>query len=85
MHTNARAFQPVEVERPGVIGERFTAARAGCFIARVNSRQRSQQNRRVGYRPAHRAGSVLAVRNRNDSGATDQTERRFDPHQRICV
>jgi hypothetical protein len=85
MHTNARAFQPVEVERGGVVGKRFAAARPGCLITLVNSRQRAQKDRRVGYRPAHRAGSVLAVRNRNDSGATNQTQRRFDPDQRIRV
>ena len=78
-HTDPRAAQTVRIEELRVVF--LCLCRLRDRVALVGSGQRAEENRRVSHAAAHRAGRVLAVRDRNDSGAADQAERRFDSDQ----
>src|SRR5207247_1354966 len=48
----------------------------------VATGERTQQCRGIGDSARHRSGGILTVRNRNDAGAVDETERRFHADER---
>src|SRR5205085_9113464 len=77
-HADARAAQGLWIEEARVVRLRFAATRLRRGIARVNASERVEQRGGVGNGARHRACGVLAVRNRDDAGATDETERGLD-------
>ena len=70
--------RPSGIQRRRVVGLRCDVAGAGRGVARIDTGERAEQNRGVANRARHRAGGVLAVRDRNDSRPADQAQRRFD-------
>ena len=81
---DSRAAETVAIEGRRVVGERVAGARRGRVVARVDAGEHAKQNRRVANGARHWPGGVLAVRDRNDSRAADQAERRLDADERRC-
>src|SRR6266545_4279512 len=75
---NPRAAQAGWVEKRPVITVALVTASIGGGVAWIDTRQGTQQEGGVRYRPGHGTSGVLAVCDRDDSRTTDQTERRFD-------
>ena len=75
---NPRSLQAFRIEELSVIIKHFPLTRCSCGIFRVGSRERPEKNRGVPNCACHGTGRVLRVRNRNDSIAADQADRRFD-------
>ena len=72
---DARAAQAVRVERRACSRRadlRCASVVVVAVVARSSAGERAEQNRGVGDGARHRAGGVLAVRDRNDAGAADR-------------
>ena len=82
-HADAGGPESRRVKKLRVIRMRLSIAGLGRVVARVHAGQRSEQDRRVSNSARHRSGSVLTVRDGNDAGAADQSQRRFDSHNAV--
>ena len=82
-HADARALQAVRIAGLRVVDQRLACAWRGRFISGSTPVKRAEQDRRIAHGAAHRTGSVLRVRNRNDAGAADQADRRLDADEAV--
>ena len=80
---DARAAKAVSYERLGVVARSAFAGPKRRRVGGIGPGHRGEQKRRVGHRPRHRPGGVLAVGNRHDAGPADEPERRLDADERI--
>ena len=77
-HADLGALQPGRVEQRRVIRRGMVPACGGDGVGGVDAGERAEQDRSVADGAGNRASRVLSLRNRNDAGATYQTDRRFD-------
>src|SRR4029079_368769 len=81
--TDPGAAQSVGIQRAGVVDPTPGLGCARRGVSWVDAGEDVQDYCRISDRPRHRAGGVLAVRDRNDSRPADEAERWLDPYDPI--
>src|SRR6202021_1052821 len=81
--SKARAFQSSGIEELRVIGKLFALAARGRGIFFIDRSHGAEKNRDIAYCSRHRTGSILAVRDRNNPAAADESNRRLKPCKAI--
>jgi len=79
----ARAFEPRGIKKFRVVGLYLPGAGGGYFIFCIGTHHRSEQDGDVADGARHGARGVLAMRDRDDSSAAYQAQRRFHPGQAV--
>ena len=76
--SDARAMQALRIEEASVVRGAFPSRGEGGGIGGISACERAEKNRRVGDAARHRAGGVLAVRDRDDAGPAHQSDGGLD-------
>ena len=75
---DARAVEALGIEKARVVGGNFPARRSGRGVGGIGACERAEKRGSIGDRAAHRPRGVLVVRDRDDAGAADQSDRGLD-------
>ncbi len=84
-HADASALKPLGVEMTRVVLVDMSLRVRRCLVIGIGHGKNREEDGRVTDGTSHWAGGVLCVRNRDNSGAANQADRRFDAHEVLCI